>query len=374
MARLDKIEKIKILDQKLGLTTGFTLYELSDIMNVSLTTVKNYIGFKIKKEEGKGIRHGEFWSKEMLEKYPPDENEIIHEEQYGSKKKYRYAIENFSIFNDQISESIVNDTLPFLEILKQMTLSELYDKTCDALLDLIELQHNGKYKKEVEKIRNMEVIIDVGINDISNKETNELMFNKYFSQIKQSIIEEKVLKILYKPFNRTQSTAIIHPYKIRQSQNRWYLIGFLESVIEKNSPFIEDNRIGKINNLALERIKQINVIENKIFLTKKKEELKNRLQKSFGFSLTKPEEEVTLKIKVSNHLKDYILTNPLINLKQRGPDENNIFTYKDVFITAELIKFILSNGDDIEIVSPKKLRLYIKEKIDLMKGIYKDVG
>jgi predicted DNA-binding transcriptional regulator YafY len=68
---------------------------------------------------------------------------------------------------------------------------------------------------------------------------------EYLPQLYQSIINQVPLEIEYKPFKKDKSDNLtIHPYYLKQYNKRWFVFGLNE-----------DN--GKLNNLALDRIRKI---------------------------------------------------------------------------------------------------------------------
>ena len=48
----------------------------------------------------------------------------------------------------------------------------------------------------------------------------------HFGRLFDAIVHHEVLAIDYHRFGRPVRTRIIHPYQLRQWNNRWYLVGY----------------------------------------------------------------------------------------------------------------------------------------------------
>ena len=145
MPKLDTTERLRILNNILQETQGYTMHELAERIGVnSITTIKNFFGSKDGSSDG--IRHGQFWPDSMLDKFNPDKDEIIIEERYGRKIKYRF-IEGFTLFDDDLPNNIIESILPFLEHTNQIYgLDNSFSETIDTMLEIIMKQKKGKYK------------------------------------------------------------------------------------------------------------------------------------------------------------------------------------------------------------------------------------
>ncbi|MBK6964945.1 MAG: WYL domain-containing protein [Bacteroidales bacterium] len=103
---------------------------------------------------------------------------------------------------------------------------------------------------------------------------------------------------LYKPFNKdTETTFVIHPFLIKEYNNRWFLQGWVPET---------DNYI----NLALDRVVSINIAKWKARQSKKEKLIS--LQKNIvGISFANGEMPVKILLWFSKEQAPYITTKPL---------------------------------------------------------------
>jgi predicted DNA-binding transcriptional regulator YafY len=335
------------------------MYELAERIGVnSITTIKNFFGSKDGSSDG--IRHGQFWPNSMLDKFDPDKDEIIIEERYGRKLKYRF-IEGFTLFDDDLPNNVIESILPFLEHTNQIHgLDIAFSKTIDTMLEIIKKQKKGKYKQECEKIINTEKTMKLSLQEVFN---SGITLEKQIPILRNSISNKLPIEIEYKSFKGKKSTSIAHPYLLVESNSRWYIICFLETLIEGD---FEEDRIGKINTLAIDRIKNVRMNNKSEFLSCSIDILE-RLDRTIGVSILNWEDPLTyeLEIEVSDFLVKYFESKPLIIELQK--QKGNKFIYPDTIETVELIAKLRSFGSSLKVLSPSSLVEKIQR--DLTKSV-----
>ncbi len=186
---------------------------------------------------------------------------------------------------------------------------------------------------------------------ISFEENEFLKGLEYLEPLYQNILHKQILAVKYQGFRQFEPTVyIIHPYHLKQYNNRWFLFGLNEGT-------------GYIQNLALDRIVQID--QQKSSCTSFKDP--NIDFDDYFFDIIgvtnlkdKPVEHVVLK--VSANRLPYVLSKPLHG-SQRYKDE---LIYLNVKVNNELESLILSFGKDIEVLEPLALR-------ESIKGIVNDI-
>ena len=176
----------------------------------------------------------------------------LGENREGKKKYYRYVDSSFSINNMPLNEMEINQLKSAVDILAQFKgmpqfewMGELLPKLKQGIdiketsATIIEFDNN-QYLKGIEKL-----------GDLYN-----------------AIFYKKVLQVSYQPFeNQTADNVIIHPYYLKQYNNRWFLFGY--------NPFNEKNDW----NLAIDRILHI-------------EEIKGKYKKNTGIDWTEYFEDI----------------------------------------------------------------------------------
>jgi predicted DNA-binding transcriptional regulator YafY len=260
----------------------------------------------------------------------------------GKRVYYRYEDKNFSIKNQKISDNeiaAINSALLVLHRFKDMPLFEWINELSpklqslfreDTLPEVISFDHN-------EYLQGLE----------------------YLPQLYQSIINQVPIEIEYKPFKKEKSDKlIIHPYYLKQYNKRWFLFGHNE-----------DN--GKLNNLALDRIRKV---ETKIDIRYKKNQdidFKEYFEDIVGVTLLQDKEPIKIQLRLNIDVAPYILTKPIHGSQRKiKTDEQGTIIEIEVIPNFELKNILLSYGCKIEVLSPIEYRNEIKEEIVTMEEKY----
>lgn len=367
MVKRDSLVKLRLIDQELQKHNGVTIQRLKEILEVnSNTTIRNYLGFKKQANidiiDRKGIMWGEFWPERMIKKYNPTEDpELFNDIIIKEGGRYKYAYNDFSLFNNEFTESTIEAIFYIIEYFnKVMGLNDNFEHVINALCEMLESQKGGRYKDKLQILLNSKSTMKISLRQVFSMESE--YYREYIALISDSIKKKNVLEITYKPFNDSKSTIKIHPYFLCESNSRWYVIGLISEVNEKSSPFIENDRVNKINNLALERVSGINIYEEISYINSQVD-IEYILENSFGPSISDWEtpEVIDLVIKTRPELQKHFETMPL-KFNARQSNDGCIFTYKDTVVSKELINSLMQFGSGIEILEPKKIRdLFIKE-------------
>ena len=378
MVKRDSLYRLRQIDIALQKPSGVSVEDLKRILEVkSLTTVRNYLGFKkqsnVEKELRTGILWGEFWPERMIKKYNPKKDpEVFNKIITKEGGRYKYAYSDFSLFNNEFSDASIEAILNFIDYChKVMGLNDNFNDVIVALTEIIEAQKSGKFKPRIDKILNSKSTMKISLREVFPAE-GYLPYKKFISDITDSISNRCPITIVYKPFDDSKSTVLVHPYYVCESNSRWYVIGCISDVKQKNSLFIKRNRINKINNLALERISKITV-ENDIEYIDSTVDVENILENSFGPSISNWEspEIVDLVIKTAPSLQKHFETMPL---KFNTQQTNNgcVFTYKNTIVSNELFYTLRQYGSSIEVISPDGIRQKMKEDSKKLISIYDD--
>jgi len=394
MVKRDSLSKLRLIDHALQQHNGVTIARLKEIIGVSSnSTIRNYIGFKnqpkIDEYSRKGIMWGEFWPERMIKKYNPDEipelfNDVIVKvghrrvpDEFSSIEpkdkfegyRYKYAHNDFSLFNNEFTESTIDGLFYMIEYFqKVMGLNDNFENVLGALYEMLESQKAGRYKDRLDRLINSKSTMKISLRQVFSMESD--LYRENISFISDAIKQKIVLRITYKPFNDPESTIILHPYFLCESNSRWYVIGQISDVIEKSSPFIKYDRLNKINNLALERISEI-IVAERINYVRTTVDVENILENSFGPSISSWEnpERIDLVIKTRPELQKHFETMPLkYNAKQSN--KGCVFTYKNTIVSQELYNELMQYGSGIEIISPSKIRSKFVNKLKEMNIIY----
>lgn len=248
----------------------------------------------------------------------------------GNGYYYRYTEPDFSIFKRGLGEddlAQLKETILMLQRFKGMPnfdwMSELVVKLEDRL-----------------NLRGVSRSV-VGYDE--NKTYTGL---DWFQDMFDAIINKSVLHVRYKTFSDIVYDWTIHPYYIKEYNNRWFLFGLNE---EQHT----------IYNIPLDRIENLEQI-NKEYIPSDID-FETYLDDVVGVSVF-PREKESIRLQFSEHRFPYVLTKAL-HQSQRIVDFDNRVIEINVIPNNELEALILSFGKDVEVLSPIEYRRQIQEVI-----------
>ena len=181
----------------------------------------------------------------------------------------------------------------------------------------------------------------------------------HFQALLGAIINKQPLSISYKPFGKTERSMNIHPYYLKQYNDRWFLVAQTEG-------------FNDLSVLAIDRIDSIKTL--RIQFIESEVDMEDYFENSVGVTVfpDRPIEEIMLRVNAKRY--PYIATKPIhwsqTELKDKATEEYKVVRLK-VRINNELESAILSFGDDVEVLAPESLRLKIGEKIERLAKKYK---
>lgn len=255
----------------------------------------------------------------------------------GKRVYYRYRDMDYTINETLLSESEtdkLNEVLIMLEKFKGMPCFEWIDEL------LLKLQSGLK--------KSSDVVMDF-------EQAPSLKGTQYIDQLFNSILYKQTLQIKYRTYNNKVHMWTIHPYLIKQYNNRWFLFG-------KNA-----SRDGQISNLPLDRIESI--AECGVSYEEDDGTLQQMLSSIIGVTVERDAVVEDVKLKFSERRFPYVLTKH-IHKSQKMVDEQECIIKINVIPNKELEALILQYGNDVEVLSPESLRTRIKEKIQEMLSKY----
>lgn len=250
----------------------------------------------------------------------------------GRKMNYRYADPDFSIFTTNLSEKELAKLQSAFDVLSQFRSNPAYARVATALSEI-------EYTFGLTP--NRENLISFGTNE-------QFVGLEHLSTLIDYTVNHQPLEIQYEPYGQTVFTAEVHPYYLKQYNNRWFLFGFN---VEKQN----------VSTFALDRIKHIKPSEAK-FIPNKDRDYSTWFDDVIGVSVDDriPVEEVVLKFHPDRF--KYVVTKPL-HRTQKTIDEVNCVIEIRVRPNRELNQQIFSFGPDVEVLAPESLRKSIAEKI-----------
>jgi len=264
-------------------------------------------------------------------------------ESYKENKKayYRYDDSNFSINNQPLNEQEaqqLREALLTLSRFKGMPQFEWIEEI------KVRLEHSFNLKSEE--------------NIISFDENEFLKGREFIGDLFNAIVNKQTLLIHYKPFKAEENIHLeIHPYHLKQFNNRWFLFGWNEK---------EEH----ISNIALDRISSFSVSETQL-IPNVEIDFKDFFDDIIGVSIPLNEKPKKILLKVDSELWPYIQTKPLHG-SQKNKEIAKDYTVIELNLIPnyELEALILSFGEKIEVLSPDSLRQRIIDRIQSLSKRY----
>ena len=241
----------------------------------------------------------------------------------GQRRYYRYNVEGFSIVDLTKEELIeLESTVNMLASFRGMP--------------QFEWMHNiiSKLKKKY-KVKGCDKTI------LSFDANVDLKGIERFKELFGYIVNEQPLRIKYDPFNSESFEADIHPYYLKQYNNRWYLLGYYP---EKQN----------VSVYPLDRIQEVEPIKIPFIPDKIIEDPDEYFYDIIGVTIPKDKTIEKVVLKFSDHRYPYIKSKP-IHPSQVSKDQENKIILK-IKPNRELTAMILSLGDDVEVMEPQLLR------------------
>lgn len=257
----------------------------------------------------------------------------------GRRVFYKYEDPKFSISNQPLNETEANQLR-------------------EALLTLNRFKGLPQYNwiNEINTRLESSFNLKQQTNIIISFEQNEYLKGLEFIPILYNAIHyRKVLCITYKSFNSDKAlTFIISPYYLKQYNMRWFLFGKCEDY-------------ETITNLALDRIENIKIIEEKYIDTNI--DFNDYFEDVIGVTI--PFDDVlNISLQVDKSLIPYITTKPLHGSQKIKEFNNKFEVHLKLIPNYELETLILSFGEKIQVLGPKTLVEKITDRINKMKNNY----
>ena len=252
----------------------------------------------------------------------------------GKKCYYRYSEEGFSIYKNELSVSEVQNLRSTIEMLNKYR----------------GIPSNGWLE---EVISNLEVRFGVkrdAENLVSFGQNDQLKGIEYLSDIIDATINHQPLEIEYTSAKGRYHKHILHPYFVKQYNNRWYLFGL-------------DNGEKRIKNLAFDRIQKI-TFSNQVFIKNTDIDFNTYFDNVVGVTVPNSAEAVLidLYLKFSPGRFQYVISKPIHKSQEIISKEDYTIRLR-LYYTKELEQQIFSFGPDVEVLAPEPIRAEFSKKI-----------
>ena len=270
-------------------------------------------------------------------------NAPIKAYQYDGKKcYYRYEDRSFSIFNNELSTEEITTLRSTIDMLGRFR-----GVPSNAWLE--------------EVISNLEYRFGVKPNNenVVSFDQNELLKGlEFLGELIDSAMNHQPLTLLYRTFSGNERQAVIHPYHIKQFNNRWFLIGLQEG-----------HHGNYITNKALDRIVKFSKA-NVPFIPNNTIDFNEYFNDIVGVTIPSERPNVeNVVLRFARERFPYVVNKP-IHSSQIVLNEENGIIQLSVRPNKELEARIFSYGNQVEVIRPQWLREEITNKYKQIIEIY----
>lgn len=253
----------------------------------------------------------------------------------GGQSYYRYADPEYSFLKQKLTEAEAVELRSALMILSRFKGMPQFEWVQEMIPKIEQTFHLGEQTQAV----------------IGFEQNVDLKGLHYFGELFNAILRKKVLKIRYKSFKHEEAQEqIIHPWYLKQYNNRWFLFG-------KNPDYKE------VTNLALDRIEGEVLPVNQRFIENTEIDFDEYFEDIIG--VTKPAGKQVEKVKLwfSSAQAPYIHTKPLHRTQKEKLDESGLTVIIEVIPNVELEQLILRYGENCRVLEPEGLKVSIESRL-----------
>ena len=257
--------------------------------------------------------------------------------QYDGKKcYYRYEDRDFTIFNNELSVEEVINLRSTIDMLARFR-----DRSKNVWLE--EVISNLEYRFGVKEHSE---------NVVSFEQNEQLRGLEFLDELITSAIHHQALNLQYRTYSGKETNVIIHPYLLKQYNNRWFLFGL------EQTPYGD-----RIANRPLDRIVKF-TYSSVAFIPNTFVDFNKYFDDVVGVSI--PEETVTKETVVLKFESDrfpYVVSKP-IHHSQKVISEKDCILQIEVRPNKELESIIFSYFPHVEVLAPASLREEFRKKIE----------
>ena len=251
----------------------------------------------------------------------------------GKTKYYRYADTHFSIDNKPLSENELQILKDVVFTLNQFRGLPQFDWLCETMTRLDDIIYTNHDDRASEIMGFDQNIYLKGIDE-------------YLPELFYAIKFKTVLKISYRTFKSKEFTWTIHPYYLKQYNNRWFLFGLNEN--------------GQISNLAIDRIESIEQTSD-TYIPNEEIDFNEYFDDIIGVSFEKENGNKTkILLQFDKERWPYVTSKPLHH-SQIEKDKSKCIIEINVKINNELISNILSFGNQVTVIEPVEFKEQIRQ-------------
>jgi len=305
----------------------FTFEDLLHACNEALQEINPDdagIGIRTLRDDLKHMRSAEGW------------NAPIETYRHGSKTCYRYADPDFSISSQP---------------LKQEEMEQL--KAAMEMLSRFEGLPQFEWVNELMPKLTQSFLLEKREKPIISFDTNQYLTGlDRLGSLFHDILYKRVLNITYQSYRNPEPIQmVVHPYHLRQYNNRWFLFGL-------------HNDLQKISTLALDRIVDTEENTDVPYTESTLFDPNDYFEDIIGVSRMEGSQLQRIVLFFRKDAAPYVLSKPLHgSQKVVSRSEEGATVSIEVIPNFELETVILSHGERVKVLEPEDFRLKIEERL-----------
>ena len=274
----------------------------------------------------------------------------IEKQKEGSATYYRYSDSEYRFGQLPITDEEVSQLETVLSMLRRFNVLPEFGFIEELILK-IQQHFRLEFPQNTQPYVHFETNIDT-----AGKE--------YLPELLNYIIARQPIEIDYRTFSGANSGKYpIHPYLLKQYNNRWYLIGYNQTTEQLWTLGLE--RIHAVSPLSIDYIASDTDWEEYFY-----DVVGISVPKDETLTVNNPLEKVSIRFNAE--IAHYIQTKPLHpSQKLRLQPNGEIHCQYSLIPNYELIQTLLQYGEKAEVLAPESLRARMKEKIAQMNGLYR---
>lgn len=255
----------------------------------------------------------------------------------GRKVYYRYEDLSFSISNQLLNESEVEQIKSALQVFSRFSGTPQFEWV-NEMIPMLESKFGLIERK----------------NEVISFESNiDLRGIHFLTPLFNAIINERVLLVKYKDFKSSKPYEIIfHPYYLKQYNNRWFVFGLNF-----------DNQVSNWN-LALDRIESLS--ETSLKYKPSVTDWEEYFYDLVGVTRPIGVDIQEFILKFSPEVAPYIITKPIHPSQKHKKDPITGLEVRIKLIpNFEFERLVLSFGEQVKVISPQDFKERISHRLKL---------
>lgn len=263
----------------------------------------------------------------------------------SDKKYYSYSEKNYSITNIPLTSQDLGTLTEVVEVLRQFKGFGYFDEL------------SGMVSRLEDKIQSQK---NKGRSFIHFEKNNLLKGIDYIEPLHKAIVKQRTLKVSYQSFKAREAGEIIfYPYLLKEYRNRWFVIG-------------RPKRNNGLLTLALDRIASIEELPSEKYQKNTLFDVDSYFDDTIGVTKNLGVRPQLVVLKIDRANAPYVITKPIHHSQQilKTEDDGMIFSIR-VTWNFELEREILGFGEQLVVLSPKRLRNKIEHRVARMVDVYR---